>query len=558
MQVPCPQSHDVEPSLSPMENQSGADVNDATMIELVVDGIGRSVPDDGGSLLGALRDRLGLRSAKDGCSPQGQCGCCTVLVDGSPRVACVTPLRRVAGRTITTFDGLDPVTSAGWCDAFTATGASQCGFCTPGIIVRLEGLRSKLPDASTADVHRALAAHLCRCTGWQTVVEAWSCHAAGGVEAWSCRAGGHAAESDRDWAAAARRAGLEGGSPQTVGPEVAAGRGGFAADSAPPDAVIAVPDGSGGWVVGATLEAARRAAGKVQGRRTTAPALPPLEVPDGEWALTLRTCWVEPGYLETDAAWCRPGGEPTSPLANGGAFGGKVSSPVPDAGRALADELGRPVLAVWSREDAVRWGPKRPPIAAGLRADGSGVMRAVRTPGLAEAIAAFAPNIVLEEVTVAGPPTSIALRGAGWMEAAILLAALGAKTSGDQSAWIEVRTPSGGVARARVGGGGIDVQVEAGAPLDPIVLRSYAIGAAHAGFSWVTSEALAVDRAGEVQDLTMRSFGIVKPDAFPHVEVTIVDSDAEPVNASDAVMAAVAAAVWVNRGCPPVWPAAAS
>ncbi len=76
-------------------------------IHLVVDGTAVTVPDDGSSLLAVLRERLGVTAVKDGCSPQGQCGCCTVLVDGAPRVACVTPARRVAGRVITTVDGLD-------------------------------------------------------------------------------------------------------------------------------------------------------------------------------------------------------------------------------------------------------------------------------------------------------------------------------------------------------------------------------------------------------------------------------------------------------------------
>ncbi|MHB1912995.1 MAG: (2Fe-2S)-binding protein, partial [Acidimicrobiales bacterium] len=92
--------------------------------------------DDGCSLLEALRDRLGRRSAKDGCSPQGQCGCCTVWVDGAARVACVTPARRVAGRSVTTLDGLDPDVRDRWAGAFLDHGASQCGFCTPGIIMR--------------------------------------------------------------------------------------------------------------------------------------------------------------------------------------------------------------------------------------------------------------------------------------------------------------------------------------------------------------------------------------------------------------------------------------
>ena len=83
-------------------------MTDPPNFALTVDGRDVTVPDDGSSLLDVLRERLGLRSAKDGCSPQGQCGCCTVLVDGQPRVACVTPARRVRGRAITTLDGLDP------------------------------------------------------------------------------------------------------------------------------------------------------------------------------------------------------------------------------------------------------------------------------------------------------------------------------------------------------------------------------------------------------------------------------------------------------------------
>ena len=143
-------------------------------IRLTVDGRQVDVERDRASLLEVLRDELGLRSAKDGCSPQGQCGCCTVLVDGQPRVACVTPVRRVAGREITTLDGFDEPTRQTWGEAFCATGASQCGFCTPGIVVRLEGLRGKGAEVDDhAAVDRALAAHLCRCTGWRTIHEAW-------------------------------------------------------------------------------------------------------------------------------------------------------------------------------------------------------------------------------------------------------------------------------------------------------------------------------------------------------------------------------------------------
>src|SRR5436309_4335219 len=97
------------------------------------------VVDDGDSLLSVLRERLRLLSVKDGCAPQGQCGCCTVLVDGEPRVACVTPAERVDGRTVTTIEGLDDETRARLAGSFVGAGGSQCGFCTPGILMRVSG-----------------------------------------------------------------------------------------------------------------------------------------------------------------------------------------------------------------------------------------------------------------------------------------------------------------------------------------------------------------------------------------------------------------------------------
>ena len=132
--------------------------------------------------------------------------------------------------------------------------------------------------------------------------------------------------------------------PNASARDVAAGAGGFADDTAPGDALVAVPS-SAGWAVGPTVAAARAASGKTQGRRSTVALGWPLEVPDGEWALTLRTTWVEPAYLETDASWCRPGGTPADPVANGGAFGGKTTSPLADIARSLADERDCPVRA---------------------------------------------------------------------------------------------------------------------------------------------------------------------------------------------------------------------
>lgn len=497
-------------------------------IAFVLNGEPVSVADDGCSLLEALRDRLRVRSPKDGCSPQGQCGCCTVWVDGQPRVACVTPVARVSGREVTTVEGLPD--AAEWGDRLCAAGGSQCGFCTSGIVMRVAAVAAAARDE--AAVRRALLAHLCRCTGWNTIV-------AGVV-------GAPADSSPRDLASAARRAATEGGAPQAVAPSVALGNGGFAADTAPADSLIAVRTGDGDWVVAPTLTEARRQAGKVQGRRTTEPLRWPIELPAGEWVRTLQTTWVEPAYLEPDAAWCVPDGTPVGPLTNGGAFGGKVdASEVASAARRLADEHGAPVLAMYSREDVVRLGPKRPPIAAGVRADCTGVVHVARTPGVAAAIAAVAPALEVREIDVPGPPTSTALRGAGWVEALVLLAA-----AGD---WITA--PTGARARATIDErGDLHVEVAAGTVLDETVLRSYCVGAAHMALGWVRHEGVAVSAEGEVLDLTIRSFGVLRAVDTPAIIVSVIDESGPPVNGSDAVFAAVAAAVWRHDGFPPRWP----
>ena len=534
-------------------------MTDPTSIEIaqitfVVDGEEVSVPDNGVSLLAALRGRLGVRAPKAGCNPQGQCGCCTVLVDGAPRVSCVTPVRRIAGRVITTVDGLAEEDRERWSDALLATGGSQCGFCTPGIVCRLEGLRSKNTAADDLDaVDRALAAHLCRCTGWQTIREAWSMVVSGSsvME--------HARGEERHFDDASRRATIEGRSPQQVSAGVALGRGGFSEDTAPLDSLVAVPNGEGGWVVAGSLTEARALAGKVQGRHGTTSPAPPLTLPEGDWELTMRTGWVEPAYLETDASWCEPGGEPFTSLANGGAFGGKLTTDVGQVARELAYEHRQAIRVVLSREDVVRDGPKRPPIAAGVRADGSGVIRVARTEGIAEAITNIAPQFMVEEVDVVGPPTSVDIRGAGVAEAQILLAALAAKNaseSGDSDAHIAtVTSAEGAVATVSIGADGIvRVDLRCGRLLDAIVLRSYAIGAVHMALGWVTSEGLSVDEDGMISDLTIRSFGVLRSADMPHVEVTLHEEDTEPVNGSDAVFAATAAAVWSAQGWPTDWP----
>ncbi|HEX3980035.1 MAG TPA: 2Fe-2S iron-sulfur cluster-binding protein [Acidimicrobiales bacterium] len=531
-----------------------------------VDGTDVEVADEGSSLLDVLREQLGIRSVKDGCSPQGQCGCCTVWVDGAPRVACVTPARRLAGRQVTTLDGLPAGTRERWSEALVATGGSQCGFCTPGIVMRLAALDPSLHSSDPVvdgapvpddRIDQALLAHLCRCTGWRTIVEAAG-RAIGPTPA--------AGRADRDLDAASARASLEGGVPQRVGPAVVLGDAGFADDSCPSDALVAVPDGTGGYAVAESLSAARAEAGKVQGRSTSLALHHPLEVPSGPWALTLRTTYVEPAYIEPDASWCRPGGQPASPHGNGGAFGGKLHSPVPGDARRLADLRGRPVRVLWSREDVVRLGPKRPPVAAGVDRSGSGVLRVGVPPGgadqvewrsMADRVASVAPDLVLEAVPLAGPPLSFDLRGAVWVEAAVVVAT--ARLSGPSAPRndipVEITAPSGGraVARCRADDS-IDVEVDAGEIMDAVVLRSYCFGAAHQALGWVRSEGIAVDAEGTVRDLTMRSFGVLPARSTPPVRVALTSGSGPAVNGSDAVFAAVAAARWLADGLVEEWP----
>ena len=129
-------------------------------------------PSTGESLLDVLRGACGLRSMKDGCSPEGSCGACTVIVDGHAVVSCAQPAVRVAGRTVETLEGLPPAARDLWADAFVATGASQCGYCSPGIVMKAEALLRREPAPSRPAIARAIAGNLCRCTGYAAIVDA--------------------------------------------------------------------------------------------------------------------------------------------------------------------------------------------------------------------------------------------------------------------------------------------------------------------------------------------------------------------------------------------------
>ncbi len=141
-------------------------------------------------LLSALREELNITSPKDGCSPSGQCGCCTVLIDGKAVVSCQTSLEKVAGKSVTTLEGVDTAERAKFSSAFAACGGLQCGFCIPGIVVRAKAQIDKKGAAlKREDMARHLGAHLCRCTGYAKILEAIECVAKNEIPAMPPTAG---------------------------------------------------------------------------------------------------------------------------------------------------------------------------------------------------------------------------------------------------------------------------------------------------------------------------------------------------------------------------------
>ena len=128
--------------------------------------------DGGANLLNAIRDGVGDTSPKFGCG-QGTCGACTVLLDGEPRLACLTLAEIAAGRSVETADGLKngpelhPLQAA-----FMAGFAAQCGFCTPGMLMAAKALLDRNPAPSRAEVVEAISGNICRCTGYEPIIEA--------------------------------------------------------------------------------------------------------------------------------------------------------------------------------------------------------------------------------------------------------------------------------------------------------------------------------------------------------------------------------------------------
>ncbi|GAB3145268.1 (2Fe-2S)-binding protein [Amycolatopsis stemonae] len=127
---------------------------------------------EGESLLYVLRERLGLPGSKNACE-QGECGSCTVYLDGVPACACLVAAGQAEGREVVTVEGLaagealDPVQ-----ESFVERGAVQCGFCTPGLLVAAHDLIERVPDPSDVEIREALAGNLCRCTGYEKILDA--------------------------------------------------------------------------------------------------------------------------------------------------------------------------------------------------------------------------------------------------------------------------------------------------------------------------------------------------------------------------------------------------
>ena len=126
----------------------------------------------GESLLTTLRDRLSLPGSKNACE-QGECGSCSVLLDGELVCSCLVLAAQADGHEVVTVEGLGTAERLHAVqDAFAETGAVQCGFCTPGFIVAAADLLRRVPDPTDDEIREALSGNLCRCTGYQKILDA--------------------------------------------------------------------------------------------------------------------------------------------------------------------------------------------------------------------------------------------------------------------------------------------------------------------------------------------------------------------------------------------------
>jgi carbon-monoxide dehydrogenase small subunit len=146
----------------------------SSVIELEINGEEQEfIAKPGTTLLGALRDTLGLTAAKRGCGV-GTCGTCTCLVDGDAVMSCLVPVETINGSRVTTLEGTTPTdgTLSPLQQAFLDGFATQCGFCTPGMIMAAEALLAENKNPTREDVVRAISGNVCRCTGYESIIRA--------------------------------------------------------------------------------------------------------------------------------------------------------------------------------------------------------------------------------------------------------------------------------------------------------------------------------------------------------------------------------------------------
>ena len=470
----------------------------------------------GSSLLDALREHLGIRSAKDGCSPQGQCGCCTVWVDGQPRVACVTPVGRVAGRAVTTIEGLDGAER--WAESFCANGGSQCGFCTSGIIMRVAALdrphrshgapgaaRPSLPLHRLAP-HRHLRSVCLRSrsgasgadrSGGEGIVGGWGGAGRGGARRARAR-------RVRRRHRSARRAGRTARRRWRMGGGRIAGRGAPSQRQDPGTA----HDGAAGMADrGATRRLDAHAADHLGG--TGVPRAGRRVVRAGGHAGELARQRRSVRWEGDDRGRrCRP--PPRRPARTSRA------RPVHPRRRRAARPEAPPDRGRCARRRN-RHHPGRAN-SGDRRGDRIGRARFGGRGGRRRRTADHARR-----------------SAAGWAEAAVLLASISDRAT--ETGVDTVTAPNGATASAAIDAeGAVHLRVGCGDPLDEAVLRSYCTGAAHMALGWVRSEGLAVAEDGTPLDLTIRSFGVLRAVDTPPIHIEIEPADgAPPTNGSDAV-----------------------
>ena len=122
------------------------------------------------TLLDTLRDEVGLTGTKEGCA-EGECGACTVHMDGRAVLACLVPAAAADGCSVTTVEGLDSEVDQAIQERFVKLGAVQCGFCTPGFVMCASALVAEHGDMSPAEIRDGLSGNICRCTGYESIVE---------------------------------------------------------------------------------------------------------------------------------------------------------------------------------------------------------------------------------------------------------------------------------------------------------------------------------------------------------------------------------------------------